>query len=363
MNRNCLRMIMLFWFALPVPAALAQAHYEFYQGIRQQAMGGAAIGVVDDETALILNPAGLGRLRTYYLTLVDPVLDIGAKDDQIAGGYAHLQDLTDPQKALNQANANPGAHFHGMGEIFPSIILPNFGIGVLGRFVEDAQVDSAKTKFNFQYTNDIAVVAGFNIPFWDGIFKLGGNARLVDRSQIWKTDIDPTSTNLTTGGLMNEGVGLGTDVGMILTAPIRWLPSLSAVVRDIGRTSYNYRGGMIHSKTASYPDSTPQTVNGGFTIAPILSNRVRSMWTVEYEDVLNAYKDTIATRHYHGGFELNFSDFLFLRGGYNEGYWTGGVEFAIENYQIQFTSYGEEVGTGSTHQEDRRYMGGFAIRF
>jgi len=353
-------MMMLFVLSQPV---LAQHHYEFYQGIRQMAMGGAAIGVVDDETALLLNPAALGRLRTYYLTLADPVLELGSQDESYAGGYGHLTELTDPQKALNQANSNPGQHLHGMGEIFPSIIVPNFGIGFLGRFQEDAQVDTAKTKFDFQYTNDFAIVAGFDIPFWSGIFKIGGNAKLIDRSQIWKTDIDPTSTTLTTGSLMNEGVGLGSDVGMILTAPIAWLPSLSAVVRDIGRTSFDLKKGMIHSATTTYPASTPQTYNAAFSFSPILGNHTRSMWTFEYEDISNAYKDKIATRHYHAGVEINLGDFFFVRGGYNEGYWTAGLELAMGNYQIQLTSYGEDVSTTTTPQEDRRYMGGFAIRF
>lgn len=360
MNGKCLLIMVTMMLSQSV---LAQHHYEFYQGVRQMAMGGTAVGVVDDETALILNPAALGRLRTHYITLADPVAEIGSQDDNYAGGSANLAKMTDPQKALNQANSNPGQHLHGMGEIFPSLVFPNFGIGFLGRFQEDAQVDSAKTNFDFQYTNDFAIVMGFDLPFWDGIFKIGANARLIDRSQIWKTDIDPTSTTLTTGSLMNEGVGLGTDVGMILTAPIRWLPSLSAVARDIGRTSYDLKKGMIHSATTTYPASTPQTYNAAFTVQPILSNHIRSMWTLEYSDISNAYKEKIATRHYHGGFEINFGDFFFVRGGYNEGYWTGGVEIAIENYQIQFTSYGEDVSTTSTPQEDRRYMGGFALRF
>lgn len=344
------------------PAAFAQDHYEFYQGIRQMAMGGAAIGVVDDETALILNPAALGKLRDVYLTLLDPVADMGSQDDQIAGGSANLPTLTDPQKALDQANANPGAHLHGMGEIFPSIVLPNFGIGFLGRWSQDAELDEARTAFDFEYTQDLALVAGFDVRFWSGVLKIGVNGRLINRSQISEPKIDPASTDLSTDSMLKEGMGFGSDVGVILTAPIRWLPSLSAVVRDIGRTSYTMRGGLLHS-TSTAPDSTPQTVNGAFTLAPIFSNGVRSLWTVEYSDITNAWDDSSSLRHYHGGVELNFGDFFFLRGGYNQGYWTGGVEIAIENYQIQFTSYGEEVGTGSTTQEDRRYMGGFAIRF
>ncbi|MCB0384242.1 MAG: hypothetical protein KDD43_02520, partial [Bdellovibrionales bacterium] len=41
-------------------AANAGQNFEFYRGIRQMSMGGAAIAVVNDETALLSNPAGLG---------------------------------------------------------------------------------------------------------------------------------------------------------------------------------------------------------------------------------------------------------------------------------------------------------------
>jgi hypothetical protein len=342
--------------------SFAGDHYEFYQGIRQMAMGGASIGVVDDETALALNPAALGKLRDTYITLADPVADIGSQDDQIAGGSAHLTDMTDPQKALDAMNKNPGTHLHGMGEVFPSIVFPNFGIGVLGRAQQDAQLSTDKTKFDFEYENDFALVVGLDIRFWSGIIKLGVNGRLIDRTEISQPSLDATSTALSTDSMLTEGMGLGTDVGLIITAPIAWLPSVSAVVRDVGRTTYGIRTGLIH-QTNNIPNSTPQTVNAAFSFSPILGNHVRSMWTFEYADITNGWEDDVTTRHYHGGVEFNVSDFLFIRGGYNQGYWTGGIELAIQNYQIQLTSYGEEVGTSGNLQEDRRYMGGFAIRF
>jgi hypothetical protein len=67
--------------------------------------------------------------------------------------------------------------------------------------------------------------------------------------------------------------------------------------------------------------------------------------------------------YYHAGFEVNFSDFFFLRGGMNQGYWTAGVEFATRFFQLQASSYGQEVGTTSATIEDRRWVGSFAIRF
>jgi hypothetical protein len=47
----------------------------------------------------------------------------------------------------------------------------------------------------------------------------------------------------------------------------------------------------------------------------------------------------------------------------NQGYWTAGLELAVYNYQMQFATYGEEIGTKDTTKEDRRYVAKFSWRF
>ena len=46
----------------------AMERREFYNGVRGLGMGGASVGVVNDETALLLNPAGMGKLRNAFVT-------------------------------------------------------------------------------------------------------------------------------------------------------------------------------------------------------------------------------------------------------------------------------------------------------
>ena len=68
-------------------------------------------------------------------------------------------------------------------------------------------------------------------------------------------------------------------------------------------------------------------------------------------------------RRYHAGIEFNFADAVFLRGGYNQRYWTYGLEFSMGNYQFQAASYGEEVGTVDAPKEERHYNLKFSYRF
>src|SRR5205085_397590 len=57
--------------------SFAGERYHFYNGVRQMGMGGASVATVNDETALIANPAALGKLRDYFVTVFDPDLDVG----------------------------------------------------------------------------------------------------------------------------------------------------------------------------------------------------------------------------------------------------------------------------------------------
>lgn len=343
----------------------AGERYEFYTGARQNAMGGAAVAVVNDETALLLNPAGLGKLRDFFGTVADPEVSGSANVVSVAGTNAFSM-FSNPQAVLDQLKQtrNLGKQLHLKGQMFPSIVVPNFGIGVLGKYSTDARVDATGTDYELRYFNDIALVMGFNFRLWDGRIKLGANARAMNRVEIDRVSspIPANSTGLTINNLASEGFGVGSDVGLILSAPIVALPTLALTYRDVGRTSYGFKDGMFTSAT-TVPNDTASSLDVGLAIFPILGKKTRSSWTIEYRDALTASQETDHYRRFHAGFELNFSDAFFFRGGMNQRYWASGFELALLDYQVQFTTYGEEVGVPGATREDRRYSFKFAYRF
>lgn len=349
-------------------SARAAERYEYYNGIRGLGMGGAAVATVNDETALLVNPAGLGRLRDYFITLADPEGAVGEDTEKVAG--TKVFQMGDPQKALDACLLNPDKRLHTRGQVFPSIVVPNFGLGVFGRSEVNAEMVTEENKFHYDYTNDYALVFGFNLRLFGGIVKIGGAARATNHTTIRRDDIDPTSTGLRDKDLAKSGFGVGGDGGIILTAPIAWLPAIAGVYRDIGRTSYTLRDGMFMT-TAEKPDSTAGTVDVAFSISPLVGKRTRIVFTGEYRDVLTYSEETDQMRRTHGGLEIGYADTIFIRGGMNQRYWTAGLEFAIYNYQFQAASYGEEIGTPASAdgtvpaetREDRRYVVKFAFRF
>jgi len=341
--------------------AHAGERYESYNGVRMLGMGGAGVAVVNDETALLVNPAGLGKLRDYFITVADPEIDVSSQAEQIAG--TKIMNAIKPQDALDLTNANVGRHLHTRAQVFPSFVIPNFGFGLFGKYEVNAEtVAGSPNTFKYHYTNDWSGVLGANAKLANGIIKVGANLRATNRAEVRRDDIDVTSTGLSLKSLAAEGIGVSSDVGILIAAPIRWLPTLGAVYRDVGDTKYDYQKGMFLD-ASERPATVKSTVDVGLAIHPIVGKRVRSSWTIEYQDVLTYGDETNQMRRLHGGFEFNFADAFFLRGGMNQAYWTAGIELSMLSYQFQAASYGEDIGTPDSPREDRRYVIKFAFRF
>lgn len=361
----CLRTVFLalLFFSQPTFAASFNGEIdEFYTGVRMLGMGGTYVNSVNDETSILTNPAGLGKIRDYTVTIADPELHGGFTNTEIAN-VSNFTNALSVQGLLDLLNQARGKNWHSKAQVFPSFVAPNFGIGVLAKYQYNASVNEAGTNFRLDYVNDWALALGYNFRMWGGILKVGVTGRLVNRTEI-RRDIDPASTGLTVGALANEGMGIGADAGLILTAPVAALPALGVAVRDVGNTSYAFREGMFNA-TSGRPVDTEQTVDVALSFQPIIGNRVRTTIAFEYHGIttaiVEAQEDVI--KRSHVGAELNFADFAFLRAGANQGYWTAGLEFATEKFQLQMASYGEEIGNPSARKEDRRWVGKFAIRF
>lgn len=339
----------------------ARERRTFYTGARGLAMGGAQIATVNDETALLVNPAGLGKLRDVYGTILDPEIDLSNNLNSMNQSSSISNPYSIPS-IKDTLNASRDTYYHASAQFFPSVVAKNFGIGLFGKYLLDGEMNTAGTNMDIYYRNDLAVVLGYNFRFFDGRIKLGFNAKLINRIEVDNSLIDPTgSVDMQTIGA-TEGTGLSTDLGLILTAPWALLPTLSAVVRDVGNTTFDKASGF-RMTTTNRPNMAQQDVDVALAIFPIHANKLRSTWTVEHRGLLTTAAETDKAKLIHGGLEFNYADIFFFRAGYNQRYYTGGFEFASERMQIQLATYGEEVGTETSPREDRRTVVKFAFRF
>lgn len=323
-------------------------------------MGGASIAVVNDETATLLNPNGLGKLRDYFFTLIDPEMTGSANRTDVLIGTGVFNSVI-PEDVYNQLGDALGEPYYFKGQVFPSIVVPNFGIGLLGKY-EILAVRNVDGTINYSYQNDYSLNLAYNMSFWGGRVKWGFAGRLINRVEFNGVR-DPATESLAVSSFAREGMGISVDSGLTLAAPWQWLPTLSVVVRDIGTTSFTSGGGAFGNGNNGIPQAVSQSVDAAVAFFPIYSNNVRGVWTVEYTGVDKTEDVEDHMDRLHIGTEINVWDAYFIRGGYHANDWTAGFEYSTGLFQLQMATYSEPINIGTIVDRDRRGIIKFAVRF
>ncbi len=341
--------------------AVAQEKTQNFRSARDEAMGGAGVAIVDDETALFVNPAGLGKVRGTYLSLINPELETNYSTVSAIGAnlssYAGAQD---PNALLNLAVKNPDKNLHAKFQVQPTLVMRNFAIGGLANYSLNAQYSSATGTMQYNYINDYAAAIGYCFRLWEGRLKIGIMGKVDNRVYI-STTVAQSATGLSIPNLASEGTGVGWDGSIMLTAPWAMLPTITVVAHDVGNTNFTLGNGMIYT-TTTRPPPQMQKVDAGMAIFPYDGQHTRASFTVQFSDLQNPYSQSII-RNIHAGAEVNFSDVFYMRAGYNEGYYTAGIEVDLGGQQVQITTYGEEIGVYPKFTEDRRFVARYGFRF
>lgn len=345
-------------------ARAASERFPNYIGVRGLGMGGAQINAVNDETALLVNPAALGKLRTTYFTPIDPELEANGLAMQSLASGAGVGAVQDPQALVELLNKNPNQYFYARSNLMPSFVAQNFGIALYNLEYRAGEYNEGTQKATINWRRDTGAVLSYNFRFWEGRIKLGASTRFFNRIEVDRAQVPGNSSGLSLKDLSNEGGAVAADVGLVLSAPVRFLPSVSAVVRDVGTTDFSVGQGYFVG-TPGRPNSQRQTVDVGFALFPILTNATRMTITGEFRNLQSQDErdQQDGMRRIHLGTEVNVADVIFLRAGMHQRYWTAGMEIATERLQFQFASYGQEIGDPGAIKEDRRYTGKFVFRF
>jgi hypothetical protein len=353
------RKFFVFALMMMTQISYAQEVRENYNGVRSLGMGGTGVAVVNDETAMHTNPAGLGRLRESYGTVIDPEIESSYTSKRMYDSKAFTNPL-DLEQAKDTADSSRGSLLHTRAQVFPSYVAKNFGIGIHGLRTLDAKMNATGTAMSTYYRDDLSLLLGVNLRLFDGRVKVGAVGKAISRIEIAKDISIPGNLDLSQQA--SEGVGIGVDAGIMLTAPVALLPTLAVVMRDSGSTPFT-SGSGVRLTTANRPATVEQDMDVGVSIFPIHSNNSRSTFTLEYQKLTEASKAVDKNRYYHLGYEYNYSDLFFFRAGMNQRYWTAGIEFASEHTQLQIATYGEDIGVDGSPEEDRRYVFKFSFRF
>lgn len=323
---------------------------------RALAMGNAFIAKVDDPDAAFYNPAGLGSVRNFRLHLFNFHAEMNRGLMRMTTG-GRVNDIgTNFSAGLNLAKLrevsleNRGKLSHQRLHFMPNMTFRFFSIGFLysrqtrGYLGTDVDYDD----FEFAERTDMGPYAALNISLFSGIFKAGVSAMLLNRDQVISTSSPSLDFEIDEDD-QKSGSMLFLTAGARLTLPYALLPTFAV-------TSHNAGGGSFDGGDAA-PPNIKQTLDVGFSLTPQIGKIMRIHLEVNYKDVAGAYSGVASTRKLGLGIEIDIARAVFFRGGYGDGFGSGGVGIKGRNFQFDLTTYAVDTSTSDFRgAEDRRWV-------
>jgi len=327
---------------------------------RGAAMGDAMLPLGDSiSVGLYNNPANLGKMRKAE---AEP-LNIGLYGNTgftstINSGFYNAVNLASYLPELQRV---PG-QWVGTGESFlTGFGFPGFSIGILAQTQLAGQYDSTSGAVSYRSKFQLIPAVGSGFRLFDGILRFGYSLQWVNQAVGVQT-VSATSTSLAYNEGLSQGSGLANTMGIALTAPIRLLPSVNVVVRNVLGTYYGaYTLLPVASNSSGLPSTDPMTVDASFSIQPRLARGAAMNLVLVDRDVFNT-TGVVFMGHVALGAEISFQDHFFLRGGWNGGYFSCGVGLKRPGGEVNLAYYTEEIGSQYMSQGDTRFLLQYQLR-
>jgi hypothetical protein len=161
---------------------------------------------------------------------------------------------------------------------------------------------------------------------------------------------------------MGEGSRMDFDVGArhdLAWKPKGWEFQAALAMNNVTGTSYKANKPDLVSGSQPKPPRQPRTLNTGVSATKEgFLHFTKGTFAFEIQDIGNNDGGSLF-RLLHIGGELAVKDYIFLRGGINQGYFCAGVGFDLPVLKLDLATYGEEMSLNTGGLEDRRY----ALRF
>lgn len=359
----------MFFFILILGFLNALETYEIYNGVRPLGMGNAGLSFLEDENVNFYNPAGISTRSYNSKAQIDLINPSFAFNSNIISSFSDITSglgtITDFIKNQN------GKNYHSNLNFFPNVSIRNMSFGLLmqanidagntGTYFED---DTNNPVFAVKNTYDIIPTFTIGMPLFASILKLGATAKIIWRAQFDEELPYSEMIDLSFREDLSEGFAFAIDGGAILTMPVRYLPSFSLVVRNIGNSKFYSFKNIMNPDATGVPNTILQTYDVGYGMYIIISDQLKMRYAFDYRDILDAYNNHWS-KHIHTGAELSIGKskipFMQIRTGVNQLRWTFGLSLKSKNNTFDFAFYGEELGNSLRERGDNRYVFRYVI--
>lgn len=329
---------------------------EFVTSARALALGNAYLNKVDDSWAAFYNPAGLGTVRAPQFHLMNLHLEASSGlmkavgDGPTTSFPSNYIKSYDPEEMRTMLAQNQGELAHSRINLFPNITMRGLTLGYMFSQRNRSIINNdAANEYEIAERKDHGPVFALNASLFGGVLKIGATGVYLIRRDLYAS-FGPTEQTVITDADYKYGRSLQVTAGVRLTLPVALLPTFSVVMRNATDNDFEAEdlGGA--------PDPIPQTTDVGFSITPQIGQVTRLHLEANLKDVGDEY-NTDVKRRLAAGMELDFNRRIFIRGGYGDGWGSGGLGVRARTFIFDLTTYAVDRSLdGLREEEDRRYV-------
>ena len=353
--------VLLLLHSTPTRAALDfedAAFPEFVTSARALAMGNAYICKVDDAWSAFYNPAGLGSVRKPQFHLLNMHLEASntymksVGDGPMTDLPGNISDSFDAQDMREQLVGSEGKLSHMRANFFPNLTVRGMTLGYLFSQRNRAIIEKPVGTGDYEIAErrDHGPVFALNLPLFGGIVKFGASGAYIFRRELYKTFGPNDPAVIDESADYKTASSFQLTAGTRITLPFALLPTFSAVLRNASASKWT------SIQDGGEPSKIHQTLDVGLSITPQIGKATRVHMEVNWKDVHNQY-DTATQRRIGAGVELDFNRRIFLRGGYGDGWGSGGIGVRSRTFIMDLTTYAIDRSLdGFREEEDRRFV-------
>jgi len=359
MDKKIITILLLAAFIYPTKVS-ASAYQRFYTGVRPIAMGGAFIAVADDRNTIFYNPAGLSRVKSFTLNILNPAVSIGENSLDMYKDMNDI-DMDDTGEVSDLLRKHTGDYLHLYASLTPGVGFRIKDFGVMINALAIGNLDSevrnpVYPEFHLNGHVDVGGIGGigFKLPGLQNL-RAGIAFKAISRESINEvyTPAEIASDNFNDQLDNDKETGSGTsfDLGLIYTLPWnKWFETDLAVSgENIPEIDFD-NGEKL--KTVWTAGLALRKKIGAFSL----------LGAIDYRDMTkNLGNDNDLGKRLHIGTEIKFKELFALRAGLNQGYPTYGIGLDVWILKLDAAVYSEEVGAYSGQREDKRYIGQLTI--
>ncbi len=369
--------------------AMYAEHAYLYKDPRIMGMGGANVAVGSYSTSVFSNPAGLASIKKEHGFEVD-LLGIGVSVSEKSQEFMDdINNVDSEDSAAMTAilNKYSGKHFHVGVDNYTALSKNSeafaWSIGMLAaadvNFMAHGNGSLTGGLLETSSRGYGGLVLGGAIPYDTEIGRvdIGVGLKYINLTSYEGTlgVTDLTNTDDDAAKILQDkyektATGIGMDLGATLHpfAENIWHPAVGMSILNIGAMSMddNYGG-------------QPMSVNLGASVTPEVPYFDKLVFAVDYVDLFNAnklriynynsvgetvgysdYADTDFMKRLRLGAGLGLVDSTYFSSAVNVGIYqsayTAGLNMEVTILKLNFTTYQEQIGSGSADISDRRYM-------